>query len=639
MLQSMKERITGPVAWVIVLLLVVPFAFFGIEQFRSGGGDPTVAKVNGEKITQSQFQRAYQQQYQRLAQMLGENFRADMINTAGFRQRVLDDMIQERVLSDYADGQGYRVSDSDLIEYLRKQPAFQQDGSFSYDAYKAVLARNGQTPAGFQAVLRNAMAIEQLRDGVLDSGFSTPVEFAVGYQIQNQKRALRYVRFPVAAYLDQVEVSEEQIQARYDEQSERYQAPERIQLAYIELDRDALPPTDKPDSEVLRLIYDAEKDIRFSDPEQRLVRHILVEFGADRDAAKAKADALKTQLDGGADFADLATAESDDPSSRDDGGSLGWVRRGQYDEAFEDAVFSSPEAQAVGPVESAFGWHLIRVDSIKDAQLRAFEDDAVQAQLLDLFNAREAAQRFEDYAEQIDDLAFQHEDSLQPVAEAIGLEVRTTDWLTRASQSGLMAFDAVRNAAFSDEVLRGENSELLTVSPTKVLVLRQQAYEAARVRPLEEVSDEIRDELRHEAARERVATLSAEALASVRGDVTLDAIASEHKAELETPGQVTRAQADVPRPILGALFRMPRPTDARPSFETVQLGNGDSALIALDAVSEPSPEAETAEARQTAQARLRDANSGAEFSAALESIRRAANIEMMATPDEAALFE
>lgn len=639
MLQSMKERMTGPIIWIIMLILIVPFAFFGVEQFAGGGGDPVIAEVDGDKITQSQFQRAYQLQYQRLAQMFGESFRADMIDSEQFRAQVLDDMIRERVLRSYAESEGYATSDSELLEYLRQIPAFQDDGAFSAERYRTMLGRAGQSPEQYEAMLRNALAIEQLRDGVLASSFISDGEFALDYRIRNQKRALRYVRFPVSSYVGDIDISDEQVREHYDAHRERYQAPERIRLAYVELDKDALPPAAEPGQDVLRLIYDAEKDTRFSQPEQRRARHILVRFGADRDAALEKARQLRAQIEAGADFAELARRASEDPASRGDGGSLGWVRRGQFDERFEEAVFSQAEGEVGGPVESEFGYHLIRVDEVRPARIREFEDEEVQSELVELYRAREAERRFADLAEQIEEQAFQESGSLQAAAAAAGLEVKTTDWLTRGSDSGPMAYPAVREAAFSTEVLEGENSDPLVVSPTRLLVIRRQDYEPARTRPLEEVAEQIRSQLRNEAARAQAAEAARQAMQRARQGTALDDIAGEAEAAVVAPGLVSRDQSGIPAAVLDTLFRMPRPSGDRPSFDTARADNGDAVLIALDAVAEPDPAAVAAAQRQSERARLREAAAGAEFLAMLEAIRRAADVEVEQAPFESAPLE
>jgi len=633
MLQSMKERMTGPTIWVIMLILIVPFAFFGVEQFAGGGADPTVVEVDGENITQSQFQRAYQQQYQQLAQMLGDNFRADMINNEAFRQQVLDQMIQERVLRRYADERGYSTSDTDLMEYLRQIPAFQDNGSFSPQTYRAMVSRVGQSTDQYEASLSNRLAIEQMRSGVLGSAFISDAEFGIDYRLRNQKRALRYARFPQSAYLAQAEVGDDEVHAYYDDNAPRYQAPERVKLAYVELDRDALPPAEKPAADVLKLIYDAEKNTRFSEPEQRLTRHILINFGADRDAALSKATALRSRVAGGEDFAEVAESDSDDPSSSDEGGSLGWVRRGQYDESLEAAIFELPEGALSEPVESAFGYHLVRVDEIRPAQTKPFEDEQVQAQLVDLYRAREGEKRFTDLAEQIEDQSFQHSDSLQAAADAAGLEVKTTDWLSRDARTGVMAYEAVRDAAFSAEVLQdGENSRLLSVSPTRVIVVRKLEYEPARTRPFEEVAERIRSELKMQAARKQAMAAAQAAMSAARADQTLDAVAGEAQASIESPGQVTRTQSGVPPQVLDVLFRMPRPATERPSFETVQLDNGDAILIALDGVAEPDPAAVKQEVRSASRRELSEAAAGAEFMAVMEAVRQSADVTVASAP-------
>ena len=179
MLQSIRDRLSGPIVWVIIGLIAIPFAFVGIDTFNSGGADPIVAKVGGQKITSSQLEAAYQQRLQRLQQMLGENFRSDMIDPASFRQGVLKEMVQETALQQHADKSGYTASDAAIIKTIETIPAFQVEGKFSSEAYRAALATQGLTPQRFEKQLREGLGTDQIRDGVVASAFVTPAETTV----------------------------------------------------------------------------------------------------------------------------------------------------------------------------------------------------------------------------------------------------------------------------------------------------------------------------------------------------------------------------------------------------------------------------------------------------------------------------
>jgi peptidyl-prolyl cis-trans isomerase D len=477
-----------------------------------GNSDPVVAEVGDQEITQSQFRQAYEQRYQQYRSLLGESLRADLFDQGQFRGAILDDMVQESALRQFAKESGYRASDATLRDFLIAIPAFQKDGQFSADTYKSLLQQKGLKTDRYEAQVRESLVIDQLRASVQDTAFVTPAEAWEAYRLENQSRELAVVAVAAAAFREKVQLSDEQIASRYEADKSRYMAPERIKLSYIELDRTKLAAADAPAAEALRALYDAEKEARFGSAEERKASHILIGFGADKDAAKKKAEDLLTQIRGGGDFAALAKSNSEDPGSKDNGGDLGWIKKGMMVPRFEEAVFGLAAAgDYAGPVETEFGWHLIRLDEVKAAATRAFEDADVQTELLEAYRAREADRRFQELSTKLEQLAFE-KPALEPVAQELGLSVQTTDWFSRSGGSGIAGVEAVKQAVFSPEVLTdGENSKPIPAGPDSVVVVRKAEYEAARQKPLEEVRDLVRESLVVDESL-RLAKAEAEAL-------------------------------------------------------------------------------------------------------------------------------
>jgi peptidyl-prolyl cis-trans isomerase D len=634
MLQTLRERMSGPAVWFIVGIITIPFAFFGIETFRGGGGDPVIAKVDRQKIRESQFRAAYDQRLRQLQALMGENFRSDLIDPQRFRQTVLADMVQESLLRQHVHDAGYRASDAMVFEALEAIPAFQENGRFSSEAYRSRLAQQGYSPVRFEQQLRDALVVDQMREGILGSAFAAAAPAAQSFRIDQQQRALAYAVFETARYLPQVPVSDAAVQERYEQQPERFLAPERLRVAYVELALDQLPPAPAPEAEVLKVIYEADKASRFTTVEERQARHLLVNFGADKDRARERIEALAGKIAQGADFASLASSQSDDPGSKARGGDLGWVRRGQMTEKFEQALFALAEGEVSEPVETEFGWHLIKLEELRESRARPFEDAEVQAELLSAYRQRDAERRYQELAEKIEQTAFESPASLEPVAQAAGLPLQASDWFTRAEGTGLFAQPDLREAAFSDDVLQaGENSRPVTVADGHIVVLRKQDHEAPRQRPLEEVAAAIRDQLKAEGARAKAAADAAEVLAAVGAGRALKPLATRKKAVLKTPGLVRRAAADVDPRILAELFKMPRPAEGATSHATVALANGDVSVVVCTAVQDgdwaAAPEAERAQQS----ARLRDSLAGAEFVAYRADLESRSKVEILQQPE------
>lgn len=590
MLQTIRDRTSGLIAGFVVAIIVVPLAFWGIESFVGGGGDPVVAKVGSQKIHDSQFRRAYEERYQQYLQLMGDSFRADQFDQAGFRQTVLDDMTQESLLRQYAQDVGYRSGDAALFAAITSIPAFQVNGAFDRDTYKAVLSRQGLSPERFEAQLRQSLEIDQMRGAVVDTAFMTPVEVRQLIQLATQERELSVAILSLAKY-QQAAVSDEDARRRYEETKSEYMAPERVKLAYVELSAETLPEAPAPDADVLKVLYDAEKDGRFTTPEQRKARHILISFGPDKAASLKKAEALAAQIKGGADFAALAMAQSDDKGSKASGGDLGLLRRGQMPDAFEKALWSQKAGEVSAPVETDFGWHLIRVDEIKTAVAKPFDDEDVQSELVDLYRAREHQKHFQDLAEKIEQLAFENPTSLDAVAGEIKQSVQFTDWFTRDGGTGIAANDAVKTAAFSAEVIKdGENSKPIVLGDSRVVVVRKAEYEAPRQRTFDEVAETIRAQLRDEQALSRAQDDAKALLAAARGGTPFAEAAAARGAELRELGKLRREDRIADPALLSELFKLPKPKEGAATYGQTRLGNGDVAVLAFTGVSVPSAE-------------------------------------------------
>ncbi|NGY03722.1 SurA N-terminal domain-containing protein [Solimonas terrae] len=592
MLQSIRDRTSGLVAGFVIALVTIPFAFWGVQSFTSGGGDPLVAKVGSEKIKQSQFRHAYEQRYQQYLQLMGENFRADQFDQAKFQKSVLDDMTQESMLRQYTDKAGYRANDAILFNAIAAIPAFQSDGKFNTETYRSTLARQNLAPSRFEAQLRQSLEIDQMREAITDTAFMPPVEREQLMQVAGQQREISYALFDVSKDAADITVSDDAVKQRYEDDKSQYMAPERIKLAYVELSPDTLPTAAAPGQDVLKVLYDAEKQGRFTTAEERRARHILIKFGADKAAAEKKAEAIEAQLKNGADFATLAKADSEDVGSKLKGGELGWLKRGQMPDSFEKVLWDMKSGAISDPVETEFGWHIIQVEEIKPGTVKPFDDPSVQHDLVELYQNREKQKHFEELSDKLEQLAFENPTSLEPITNELGLKVETTDWFTRAGGSDLAANDAIKEAAFSQEVLKdGENSKPIAVGESKLVVIRKAEYEAPRQRSLDEVSADVRKTLETEQARLKAQADAKALLAAVRGGQSLADAAAAAKVEIKDAGALRRDNQSEDAALVDAAFKLPHPKDDKPSYGVATLSDGNVAVLALRKIDLPPADA------------------------------------------------
>ena len=632
MLQSIRDRLTGPIVWFVIALIAIPFAFWGIDSFNTGGADPVVVKVGDQKITQAQFRQTYGQRYEQYRSLLGESFRADLFDESKFRELTLDDMVQESAMRQYARSEGYRASDATLRDFLVSVPAFQKDGKFSADTYRELLKQQGMKPDSYEIQLRDALAIEQLRATVQATAFVTPAQAWDAQRLEKQERRVTVVPVSSNKFRDEVKVTDEQIADRYETDKTRYMSRERLKLAYIEVDRTKLAAVEAPAPEVLKAIYDSEKDQRFASGEERRTSHILVSFGADKDAAKKKAEGLLAKIKSGSDFAQLAREQSDDTGSKEQGGDLGWVRKGMMAPKFEAALYEIPAANGIaGPVETEFGWHLIKLAEIKAAATRPLDDAGVQAELLDVYRNREGEKRFQELSTKLEQLAFENT-TLEPVAAELKLEIKTTDWFTREGGEGIAAIDAVKQIAFSPEVLEaGENSKPIPASGDSLVVVHKSEYEPARQQPLEEVKERVREAVVADAAAKLAKAAADELVAQVKGGQSLTEAAKAKDLVVQFDGPAARGQSGLEGAVGSAIFRMPRPAAGSAHVEAVDNGNGGVSVVALTEVIDP-PKPDDAQLA-TAGTGARDSVAGAEFGAYRKTVEDAVKVKRISAPD------
>ncbi|MFP4245630.1 MAG: SurA N-terminal domain-containing protein [Halochromatium sp.] len=587
MLQEIRERAQGWVAWAVIILISIPFAFWGIDSYFGGGKEPVVASVNGTEITEQAFNQNVNRTRMQLRDQLGDAYDPALFGDARIRAEVLERMIRETLLLEDSEAMGLRTSDQAVRAAILGEPAFQRDGAFSKAEYEQVLRLQGLTPSAYEASLRRQLLITQLPRAIRATAFVTDALAERSLSLVRQQRALTYVPVPSVAFEEGVEApSDAAIAAYYDEHPQQFATPEQVRVAYLLLDAARLSaPDQRLDEATLREQYEQRRD-EFTAPRERRVRHILLTVPEEADRATRAATrerllAIQERLRDGEAFAEVAAEVSEDPSSADSGGALGWIGRGMLDPAFEQAVFALEPETLSDPVRSRFGYHLVEVLDERGGEPRPFEavKDELKAELRD--GGSEGI--FFEQAEQLATLTYESPDSLVPAAETLELEIQESDWIDRSGGEGLFAHPKVIDAAFSEEVLeRGHNSELLEPDPDglQAMVLRVAEHREPSVRPLAEVRDEIVARLEAQQAAE-AAQAEAEAIAErVRAGQTLAEAAEGF--EVIDAGQVGRAADELPPEVIRLAFSLPRPdADAEIRVGSTSAEDGGDAFVVL----------------------------------------------------------
>lgn len=580
MLQTIRDRSTGWVSIFLFVIITLAFALWGVGNYDFTGSN-IIAKVNGEEIPTEDIRRVYRAQMQQYQQFYDE-VPAELQEQV--RNNVLEGLVRDEVLSQHTRENGYRIGDASLVNAIQDMPMFQDQGSFSPDLFRARLAAQGLSPQYFEEQMRRSLRVTQLQQALRSTAFVTPQELAQRTRLEREQRRADWAQVSATEMANQVEVSEADIEQYYNDNEDSFMSAEAVDLEYVLIDADAIAAGIEVSEDEVREFYEREREAgRFVAPEERRARHILVTV--DDDTSDADARNLATELLGriqsGEDFATLASEFSDDPGSAPDGGDLGWAGRDVYVGPFADALFSMEEGALTGPVRTDFGYHVIQLDEVRGGEAQPFEE--LRAELQAELARRQAEEEFFDLSETAEDLAFETPDSLQPVADALGLQLQSATGITRAPGEGIAAYPAVLSAAFSDLVLEErENSDVVRADEQTRIVLRVTAHYPPAVRPLAEVSDEIRAMLEQERAEELAAERGEALLARVHAGEALSVVAEELGATYNEP-DLYRRTSGLPPALRNELFVASRPAD-EPVIGSVTLEDGSFAVFVLSEV-------------------------------------------------------
>lgn len=646
MLQKLRDKTSGWIAGTVLGLLTIPFAFFGMEQYAQQTSEGWVAKVEAppqwwrsaphwwparmlwqvEEISTEEFRAELEQARQRERQTQGDRFDPRQFEARDNKRQVVEGMIDARVLRMLAGHVGVAVSDAQVRSTIQGIPAFQVDGKFNPQQYQMVLASQvpQRTPRQFEQLVREDLTQSLIPSGIATSGFATGSEVDRLLRLLGEKRDLAFVVMPAPAP-DSKAVAAADIQRWYDSHAADYRAPESVVIEYVDVDGSRLQ-VEPADDAALQRRYEQEK-LQFTEPEQRLASHILVKVEKDaspaqRAAAKAKAQAIAAKARApGADFAALARTDSEDNGSKQAGGDLGWVSKDMMDKPFEDALFAMQQGDIAGPVESAFGWHVIQLRDIKEGQQAPFAQ--VREQL-----AREQAdadreRAFNELTGKLVDQVYRNPTSLAPAARSANLPVQRSGKLVRGAATGIFANPAVQRAAFSDALIQdGTVSDPIELGANHSVLIRVVEHEPERVQPLSQVAPRVIAAIRRDRAAKAAVAAADAMLAEMRGGKPFaDVAAARQLAVTEVPGvprgmPVPNAEANE------AMFAAPAPAAGKPTAGKVVSGNGSIVLYEVRKVVPGDIKEATADQRNGLRQQLAQVGGNEDVAALVKALRQ-----------------
>jgi peptidyl-prolyl cis-trans isomerase D len=556
-------------------LITLPFAFWGIDSYMSNiGAGNDLASVGDTKISLSQFEQSLRERQAQLRQSLGDEFKAEIMNSPEVRLGILNGLIDQRLLWLEAANKRLAVDNQALRQYITSLPSFQENGAFSLSRYEALVRAQGKSPAQFEADLRQNMALQQLIGTVSDSAIVSTTQAEQMMRIQTEERLFSEFKIASAPFAEKLKIEPEAVQKFYDENKSRFEVPEQVKAEYLVLSIDTLMSQVTVSDNEIKTWHDSHLD-RYQQPEERRASHILITSGEDKEKARAKAeDVLKDVQKEPSRFAELAKQYSQDPGSAQQGGDLGFFSRGMMVKPFEDAVFSQKEGEISGLVESDFGYHIIKLTGIREAKERPLQE--VRSEIEDELKRQTAARQFAEAAENFNNLVYEQSNSLQPAADKFKLEIQKTDWLPKNADAqtraalGALNNDKVLSALFSDDAVKNQrNTEAFEVASNTLVSARVVEHAAATIQPFETVKGDIEEHLKDEEAMKQARTDGEARLAELEK--------GEDKLTWPAASGISRIQArqsQLPVAALQALFKAD--VQKLPAYVGVSLDDGYS---------------------------------------------------------------
>ncbi len=625
MLQAIRDRVTGVVAFIILGLLAVPFLFFGVESYINTVPQDAVAVVGEEEITVNDFQADFARYRAQLRQQQGDQYDEIATNQPTARREFLEEMIDQALLRQHALAVGLAVSDQALLDLIREIEAFQIGNQFSPEAYRQALAASGLTARGFEQEVRQDLLTRTVPTAISGSALVTEKEIDRMLAVRDEQRAIRVAEFPREDYAEQVAIEPAEVEAFYNENQSQYMTPELVSLRYVELKADDLTEGLALSETELRQRYEAAQ-ARFLSPELRRASHILLEVTDERDdaATQALAETLVSQLNEGEDFATLAETYSADPISAQEGGDLGWIEPGQMIAGFEQALYDLNNPNDLSaPVKTRFGWHIIRLDEIRPPEGLSFEEarDQIEAEYIE----QESETLYIELSERLVDLVFADDTTLDPVSAELGLDIQVTEPFGRSGGEGIAAEPAVIQAAFSDRVLLDNAaSDPIEIDQNHMVVVILNEYTDQQPIPLEDVAGAIEAQLRQTALNEA----AQQAAESFLEDVTSDQAQAEDVELFSESQTIGRNDFEYGPDFSRDLFRLPAPTEGATSLSVLPTSSG-FAVVELESVTPGDPTQATDQARDMMRQQILFSQIGYEINALMEWLRENTEISVV----------
>ena len=597
MLLKIREIVSGWLASVIVALLIIPFAFWGINYYFGSGSAVLALEVNDTGISLQEFQQAYQTTRQRWQSLSGNSATAEQESM--LKQNTVDVLIERELIRQINEALGLKIGDRQLTDTIRKIPEFQGINGFDNVIYEQSISQMGYNSPSFETQMRTDIAAAQLQNSIAQGSFITDAELDQMVSVLRQERDIGYAILSSDALKEKIEISEDDIKSHYKAQEQEYQEPEQVRIAYVDLARQKMADAVAVDDAGLQAYYENNKTL-YEVEDQRKFKQLFIATGEEATpekitAAKAEIQSLHDLIVAGSSFEDAVATRKNDAVPGVEIVDQDFMTKGIMEPEVDAILFTLNEGEVSAPIATTNGMHIIRLDSIKGGAKNTFED--VRDQVEQDYRLSLIESDFVNAVDQLTNLAFEHPDTLEVIADTLNLTVYESPLFDRQWQpEDLLRNPKIISASFSDEVLTdGNNSEPIEIEDNRLIVLRVMEHKPAKKRPLDEVRDRIITRLRFERARDETRNKGELIVSALKNNTDSKQIASEYGFEWRRADGIKRDNAEIDNSILNSAFRLGRPQSGQHIYGGSSLNSGDYAVVAVEAVRDAATDAMSAE--------------------------------------------
>lgn len=616
---------------VIVALLIVTFAFWGVSYYFNQGGEVVAVSVNDSDIDLREYQRVYQnvrRQWQVILEDRGGNVDDELV-----KKQTLESLIEQELINQVTDSLGLRVSAQQVRSVINGVQNFHGENGFDNSLYERSIAQLGYSPVMFEMKIQEDMKSEQLQGSLSESTFVTDNEVRLIASLKNQSRDISYTILSSDKLKEDITVTEEEISDFYEKNSRDYLEPEQVKIAFLELSLQKMAADIEVNEEDLLNYYAANK-ADYDVEDQRKIRHITIKTDDKAteeqiSVATARAEELIALLKGGMTFEELSEKYSDDAKANIEISEMGFLTKGIMTAEVDEVMFSLAEGEISAPIVTKNSVDVVKLEKIKGGLNNTFEN--VRESVEYAYRLSIAENQFFEATDQMANLSYEHPDTLEVAAEELGLEVRESDYFNRASQSDPLLSDSkVISASFSEDVLNGNNSEVIEVGNNRVLVLRVIEHKVEQKKSLDDVRERIVTRMKYEQARANVRASGEAALEKLKNGSDPEQLATDSAFTWTNSTDIKRDNTGINRAVLRTAFKVGRPQAGQAVYGGVSLGSGDYALVIVKRVNDPDASSYTEAELAPIRTQLQELKVASNWSQLLKDVRRLSNVNIFA---------